>query len=263
MDTIVEIPGAPPIRARVEGAEGAPWVVFSNSLVTDLTIWDAQAAALAGSFRLLRYDQRGHGQTPPGASPPKIADLGRDLEGLLDHFGIAEACFVGLSMGVPTVLSVLRNRPGAVARLVLSDGQAATLPAGAKGWAERIDFARANGMQRVAEVTAERWLSPASLGGPVDRGIRAMIAGTPLPGYVHGATALQDYDYAAEVGRIACPLLVVAGALDGAMPENMRKTFGEVPGARVEVIPEAGHVPCYEQPAAFNAALLRFLGLPA
>ncbi|MEX6508465.1 alpha/beta fold hydrolase [Jiella sp. M17.18] len=262
-DDLVEVPETD-IFCRVERTRhAAPWIVFSNSLVTDLSIWDAQADALKDRFQVLRYDQRGHGRTSPGESAPDMPRLAADLHAVLDHFGIERCTFVGLSMGVPTGLTAYGMRPERFGRLVLSDGQAKTAATGAATWAGRIAFAKEHGMDGYAEDTARRWLQPDNAAGPKGEALRRMVAATPLKGFIHGATALQDYDQEAVLRRIACPLLVIAGAEDGAMPSSMAATFGGVPGARVGIIPQAGHVPNFEQPDAFNAVLLDFLGVGA
>ena len=119
------------IRFQVDGREGAPWIVFSNSICTDLSLWEGQAAALAPNFRVLRYDQRGHGGSSVPSAPCTFEQLGGDVAALLDHLGIARCTFVGLSMGVPTGLQLYKDQPQRIERLVLCDGQAATAPAGA------------------------------------------------------------------------------------------------------------------------------------
>jgi 3-oxoadipate enol-lactonase len=239
--------------------QDAPWLVFCNSLVTDLTLWDAQAAALAGDYGVLRYDQAGHGRSEVPAGAMDFEGLGADLLAVMDAAGVARAVFVGVSMGVPTGLSAHRAAAGRFAGLVFSDGQARTAPGGAAGWAERIAGAEASGMAAFAEATAERWLTDGAGAATRDR-LRAMIAATPLAGFRACATALMDYDYTDQLPRIACPTLLLAGAEDGAMPDSMAKILRPaIPGARMQVIEGAGHVPCLERPEAFTAALRGFL----
>jgi len=237
----------------------APWIVFGNSLVTDLTIWDAQAAALAGKYGILRYDQAGHGRSGQPKAQVNFDDLGDDLLAVMDAAGIDRAIYVGLSMGVPTGLAAHRRAAGRFAALVFSDGQARTAPGGAAGWAERIAGAEKSGMADFAAETAARWLAAAS--GPETRArLIDMISATSFEGFRTCATALMDYDYVEELPRIGCPTLLIAGAEDGAMPDGMAsKLKPAIAGATMQVIPEAGHVPCYEQPAAFTAALGEFL----
>jgi len=219
-------------RCRLDGIEGKPWMVFSNSLVTDLRVWDHQVAAFADRFRILRYDQRGHGGTsvPPG--PATIAELADDAAALMVHFGAGDAVFVGVSMGAATGFALAQKHPELVGRLVASDGQAANAPGGAAAWQERIALAEARGMTGYADVTLERWFSARSRaeGNPALAPIRRMIEATPL-----------------------------AGAEDGVMPASMRALLPQLGDARYVEIADAGHIPGIERPEAFNAALEAFL----
>lgn len=238
---------------------GAPWVVFGNSLVTDLTIWDAQADALAGRYGILRYDQAGHGRSGLPETQVNFDDLGDDLLAVMDAAGIDSAVYVGLSMGVPTGLAAHRRAAERFTALVFSDGQAKTAPGGAAGWAERIAGAEETGMEAFAAATAGRWLTAAT-GNERREKLMAMIAATSFEGFRTGATALMDYDYVDELRQIRRPTLLIAGAEDGAMPEGMAsKLKPAIAGSTMQVIPQAGHVPCFEQPEAFTAVLDDFL----
>ena len=242
---------------RLDGPEGAPWLVFSNSLLTNLSLWDHQVAALSGRFRILRYDQRGHGgtQVPPG--PATIAQLADDIDGIMDQLGIASAHFVGVSMGAATGIALAQSNPGRVTRLLCSDGNAATAPGGAQGWEERIAAARRDGMKLLADTTLSRWFaSPAS---PAIPAVRAMIEGTKLEGFVACARALQDYEFRPGLAEMRMPVLFVAGSADGAMPKTMPLLAEAVKGARYQEIADAGHLPCIEQADAFTAVLSAFL----
>ncbi|SHJ87191.1 3-oxoadipate enol-lactonase [Roseomonas rosea] len=250
-------------RCRLDGPEGAPALVFSNSLLTDLTLWDAQVAAFAGRYRILRYDQRGHGGTEVPPEPATLDRLTEDAAALLRHFGLAGTTFVGVSMGAATALCLAARAPELVAAVLASDGQAATAPGGAQAWQERIDLARENGMPAFAEATLRRWFSPASTasGNPAIARVREMIQATPEAGFVACARALQAYDIRAELPHLRQPVLLVAGAADGAMPQTMRGMAEVIPNARFVEIPDAGHLPCIETPDAFNAALEGLRGL--
>ena len=251
----VRVDGAE-LHCRIDGpGEDAPWCVFSNSLVTDLRVWDAQVRAIGDRYRVLRYDQRGHGRSSVPPAPLDFSVLGSDVLALLDHFSIERTAFVGLSMGVPTGLAAHARDASRFSRLVFVDGMAKTAPTGAASWEERIVFASAEGMARFAEATIRRWLQPGMRDGERGRTLAGMIAATPLDGFVQSARALQDYDYADEIARIRCPLFAIAGAEDGAMPQTMDKVFGDVAARAVIRIAEAGHIPNFEQPDAFNAAL--------
>jgi 3-oxoadipate enol-lactonase len=246
-------------HCRLDGPEGAPWLVFSNSLATDLSVWDDQVAALAADHRILRYDQRGHGRTSVPATPPTIAQMGDDLLALMDRFGVDRATLIGLSMGCPTALRVIERAPERVVRLVLTDGQAATAPTGAAMWEGRIASARAIGMAATADEILGRWFAPGFADTPAGARMRAMIAAIPLEGYVAGARALQGYDFAHVLPRIAVPALLIAGQNDGAMPQSMRALADRIAGAAFHVIPGAGHIPPVEQAQAYTRILVDFL----
>lgn len=240
-------------------SDEAPWVIFGNSLVTDLSIWDAQFAALAGRYGILRYDQAGHGQSGMPGGPLDFDALGGDLLAVMDAAGVDRAIYVGLSMGVPTGLAAHAMAADRFIALVFSDGQAKTAPGGAAGWAERIEGARASGMDGFAAATVGRWLTDGT--GPDLRArLTRMLADTPFEAFEICATALKDYDYTEELARISCPTLLIAGARDGAMPEGMAtKLKPAIAGAEMHVIDGAGHVPCFEQAESFTAILQAFL----
>jgi 3-oxoadipate enol-lactonase len=249
------------IRCRVDGPSKAPWLLLSNSLLTDLSVWDAQVAAFAGRFRVLRYDQRGHGGTGLSADVVTLDVLVQDAVALLDKFGIHSAAIGGVSMGAATAFGVAVRHPSRVTRVLASDGQAKTAPGGATAWQERIARAEASGMPAVVEATIPRWFRPGFVAeaGPDFQRARAMMHATSLDGYVACATALQAYDFADGLPAIRVPVLLIAGAQDGAMPATMRALQGQIPDARFVEIAEAGHLPNLEQPDAFNAAMQPFL----
>jgi len=248
-------------RCRLDGPAGAPWLVFGNSLMTDLTLWDDQVAGFGDRFRILRYDQRGHGGTSVPALPADFDQLSQDLVGLFDRFGIAQAIVAGVSMGAVTALRFGALHPGRVQALVLSDCNAATPPGGAAQWDQRIAIAAYGGMAALVGPTVDRWFTLASrdAGGPAPARVRAMIRHTPFDGFVRAVAALQDFDCRADLARIACPTLLIAGAMDGTMPAGMRRMADEIAGAEFALIEAAGHLPNIERPAAFNRVLAGFL----
>lgn len=248
-------------RCRLDGPEGAPWMVLSNSLVTDLDVWESQVGAFAGRFRILRYDQRGHGGTAIPAAAATIAQLAEDVAFLMRHVGARHAVFGGVSMGAATGFCLAQRHPDLVARLIASDGQAATAPGGAQAWQERIELAQRGGMPAYADVTMQRWFSARSReeASPAMPQIRRMIETTDLDGFIACARALQDYDFRPGLAGMPQPTLLIAGAEDGAMPASMRTLAAQIPNARFVEIADAGHIPGIERPSAFNAAVAGFL----
>ena len=143
-----------PVRYQVDGAAGLPWLVFSNSLGTDLRMWDAQAAFFSRAFRVLRYDTRGHGGTGAGAGADAgaaagitIGDLGRDVLALLDALDIERAHFCGLSMGGVIAQWLGIHAPQRLHKLVVANS--APRIGTAQGWHDRAALVRSTGMDAV------------------------------------------------------------------------------------------------------------------
>ena len=254
------LPDGTALNYRVDGIGGrAPWIVFGNSLLTDMSIWEDQTAALRGQWNILRYDQRGHGNSGIPLEPAEISTLGRDLLAVLDAAGVNHCTYVGLSMGVPTGLAAFEQASFRFARFVLVDGQARSAATALAFWDERISFARENGMDALADQTVIRWFRPGRLTSARADRLRAMIAATPLEGFVACAEALREYDQTAVLTRLNIPVHLIAGADDGAMPETMMAMRDEIPGAVFTTVVDAGHVPNFERPSEFNVLLEKVL----
>lgn len=119
----VKRPGRVSINTRIDGPDGAPRVVMSNSLGADLTLWDGQIDLLTRKYRVLRYDQRGHGQSDAPKGPCSFDLLVADVIGLMDHHGIEKADFIGLSRGAMTGMGLALAHPGRFGRMVLADAR--------------------------------------------------------------------------------------------------------------------------------------------
>ncbi len=244
-------------HTRLVGPDEGPALVFSNSLGSDFRIWDEVVARLAGRYRILLYDKRGHGlsDTPPG--PYSIDDHTDDLEALLDHFGIASAAIVGLSVGGMIAQRLAVRAPKRVWSLVLCDTAAKI--GTPEGWASRIGSVERGGIASVADSILQLWFTedfrrnrPADLVG-----WRNMLVRTPVDGYVATCATVRDADLRADAAKIDVPVLCVAGDQDGSTPPDLvRGTSDLIPGSRFVLIENAGHIPCVEQPEAL-ANLIR------
>lgn len=235
-------------------------LVFINSLGTDLRIWENVVPYFAGRFATVRYDMRGHGLSdcPPG--PYSIRDLGDDLINLLTYLEIGQAILIGISVGGMVALDVAIRQPERVRALVLSD-TAAKIGTAAY-WKERIDAIQERGIDSVAEAILSRWFAPGfSAQRPADyRGYRNMLTRMPVAGYTATCAALGDADLREQAATLQIKALVMCGAEDGATtPKLVRGLADALPGGRFEVIEEAGHLPCIEQPKAMAAKMDRFL----
>jgi len=248
------------INYQFEGPDSAPCLVFSNSLATSLAMWDEQAAALRDSFRILRYDQRGHGGTDAPAGRYAYDTLLADALGLLDALSIGKAHFAGLSMGGATALGLAERHPDRFDRIIVCDSPCQSTPQSSQQWEERIAVAQKQGIEALVEPTLARWF-PAEIlakNPPHIDKVRAMIRATPVNGFIGCAAALADHDYASAVATVRRPVLFLGGEKDAATAP-MRKLHDKLPGSRFVALSGAGHISNMDRPAEFIRAIRDFL----
>ena len=247
-------------NCKIEGKRGAPWVVFSNSLATNLTMWDDQAEALGDRFQVLRYDQRGHGGTDAPEGKYSFDLLVADVIGLFDALEIERAHFVGLSMGGMTAVALAEQHPDRLDRVVPCDCGPASTPQSAQQWEERCVIAREQGMGALVEPTVGRWFPPEFVAGnktATDK-VREMIRTTPVAGFIGCASALSNFDLRPGLSKIDRPVQFVCGGKDAALGGTKALHAG-VPGSSFVEIEGAGHISNVEQPGIFTRALKEFL----
>lgn len=245
---------------RVHGAENTdrPWIVLSNSLLTDHSVWDGQIHMLTEGFRVLAYDQRGHGQSSPTAGPLGFDELGADVLALMDHLDVELAAIMGVSMGVPTALRAFQLQPDRFTHLVLVNGQFRSAPAAPAFWDERIQIANDEGMAGLAKASADRWLTP-DASDTLRTKLQDMIAATPLQAFIDCAQALKAFDFLTSLPDIARPVQLIAGAADTVLADAMRAHWQDFGNARFDLVEGAGHLPNFERAEAFNAIVKPFL----
>jgi 3-oxoadipate enol-lactonase len=249
------------INYQVDGPENAPWLILSNSLATNLTAWEGQVRALKGDFRVLRYDQRGHGASEAPAGRYSFDLLLADAIALMDALAIAKAHFAGLSMGGATALGLAQRHPGRLDKVIVCDSPCQSTPASAQQWEVRIAVAESQGMEALVEPTVTRWFPPDVImaNPPYLDQVRQMVRNTPVNGFIGCAAALANHDYASAAASVKLPVLFVAGEKDGVTPAAMRKLNASLPGSRYVELAGAGHISNLDQPSAFNRAVAEFL----
>ena len=250
------------INYQVDGTAG-PWLVFSNSLATDLSMWDAQARDFASAYRVLRYDQRGHGKTEAPAGRYTFDILIADALALMDALHIESANFCGLSMGGATALGSAQRHPDRIKRAIVCDSGCASTPQSAQQWEERIVAAQSGGMAPLVEPTVARWFPPdvVAKNPPYLDKARAMIRATPVNGFVGCAAALADHDFRSAVANTKPPVLFIAGEKDagGAVATAMKGLHQALAGSRYVELAGAGHISNLDDPAGFTQAVRAFL----
>jgi 3-oxoadipate enol-lactonase len=247
------------LHYRFDGSDDAPVVMLSNSLGTNLSMWDAQIAALTRHYRVLRYDSRGHGQSAVTPGPYEIEQLARDALALLDALALTEVRFCGLSMGGMVGQWLGANAPQRVSQLVLCN-TAARLGT-SEIWNARIDLVNKSGMAAIVDGVVARWYTASFIASspiPIDA-TRTMLLTTPAAGYVASCAAVRDMDQRESASRICVPTLVVAGTHDLVTTiADARFLVERIVGAQYVELPVA-HLSNIEAEAAFASALIAFL----
>ena len=243
----------------VTGAKNAPVLLFSNSLGTNLGMWNPQLSALAGDFRILRYDTRGHGKSSVTPGPYTVQQLADDVLLLLDKLSIDRVHFCGLSMGGMTGMSLAFRAPQRLIKLVLCN----TAPriGSAEVWNSRIETVRKGGMQAVVDGVLDRWFTPTfrSASPSSIESTRQMLLNTPVEGYIASCAAVRDMDARESISRIRVPTLIICGTHDPVVSISDNHFMEQtIFGAQYKELP-AGHLSNIEAAQAFTMELSRFL----
>jgi 3-oxoadipate enol-lactonase len=247
------------IHVEIEGPEQAPVLMLSNSLGTNLHMWDQQVAPFTRHFRLVRYDRRGHGKSDVPKGPYSMDRLGRDVIAILDSLGIARVNWCGLSMGGMVGQWLGAHAPNRIDKLILSN--TACYYADKTLWVDRIKTVREKGLAAIAETNMERWFTKAFRENPPPAmaAIRAMFLATKPQGYIGCIEAIRDMDHRPLLPQIKAPTLVIAGRHDAATPLAANEFIREqVPGAQL-VILNAAHIANMELPKLYADTVLEFL----
>ena len=250
------------LHYRLDGPDDAPVMLVSNSLASNLAMWDHQVDTLLRlGFRVLRYDSRGHGQSDATPGPYSIEMLTENAVGLLDALGIQRASFMGCSKGGMVGQMAGTKHGDRFDRLVLCS--TAAYMGGAGVWAARIEAVSAGGMAAVVDATIDRWFTgPGQERIPAEVArVREMILATPPEGFIACAHAIAAMDQRETIRSIDVPTLVIVGEHDpGTPPSAARLIHERIPGSKLVVLEDSAHFCNIEQDGPFNAALEEFLG---
>ncbi|RCW82752.1 3-oxoadipate enol-lactonase [Phyllobacterium bourgognense] len=240
--------------------EGKPVLVFANSLGTDFRIWRDVILRLVGDVAIVTYDMRGHGLSDIGTTPYSINDHTADIAGLLDYLEVRNAIICGLSVGGLVAQGLYAARPDLVRALILCD--TAHKIGSAEMWTARIVALEQGGIEAIADGVLEKWFTPPFHKQRRDElaGYRNMLTRQAIGGYIGTCAALRDADFTTEASRITVPTICVVGDQDGSTPPEVVLSLAKlIPRSRYEVIKDAGHIPCVEQPEALTAVIRAFI----
>jgi 3-oxoadipate enol-lactonase len=248
-----------PINVEVSGSESAPALMLSNSLGTDLHMWDDQVGEWSKHFRVVRYDRRGHGKSGVPKGPYSMERFGRDVIAVLDALKIKKTNWCGLSMGGMVGQWLGANAPDRIEKLILSNTHY-NYPDKAP-WNDRIKFVQEKGLAQLVDPNMERWFTkgfreraPQSIAH-----MKQMFLGTNPVGYIACCEAIRDMDFTASNPTITAPTLVIVGKQDPATPPAAGETIAkQIKGAKVAAL-DAAHIANIELPKEYTETVLNFL----
>jgi 3-oxoadipate enol-lactonase len=233
----------------IEGPDDAPPLVLLCSLGSTVDMWAPQRRELAGEFRVITLDTRGHGGSPVPDGPYRVEDLARDVLETLDDLGVERASFAGVSLGGAIAQWIGLHAPERASTLAVLC-TAARFP-NADTFRQRAETVRAEGVAALADAVVARWFTEdyAQAEPNTVARMRDMIAATPAEGYAGCAEAVAAWDVVDQLGHIAVPTLVVSGVEDPATPPEHQQLLADaIPGARLETVTDAAHLASYQRP---------------
>ena len=242
---------------------GTP-LVFIHAFPLSKTMWQPQVDAMKDSYRVITIDLGGHGESDIILLNDTLDGYAKDIIRLLDHLGIAQAVFVGLSMGGYTLFSIYRHYANRVKAMVLADTRAqADTEEGKAGRQSMAELAFKDGASAIADIMLPKLLAPSTIEHrhEIVEQVRQMILQTSTAGIVVDLVAMAARPDSTDLlSTISCPTLVIVGEDDQATPVAESQYLAHrIPEATLVTIPQAGHLSNFEQPAAFNQALGTFL----
>jgi len=243
-----------------------PVVILLHGFPLSKAMWDEQLKGLGNVYRVIAPDLRGFGESPVPEGTYTMDAMADDVVELLETLEIAGPVVVGgLSMGGYVALSLAARYPTRVKGLILMDTRAgADTPEAAQGReATAKSVIAANSSTPVVEAMLPKLFSKLTLETRPERvePMLSVMQGTAPQGIVGALRGMAIRpDRRADLPKIAVPTLVMVGEDDILTPPAEAQAMAQaIPNARLEVIPKAGHVAPYENHAAANAAILRFL----
>jgi 3-oxoadipate enol-lactonase len=249
------------LAVYLDGEKSKPWLVLSNSLGADASMWDSQIPALTQTHRVARYDTRGHGRSSTSSERPQLDTLAADLLCVMDTLGVPKADILGLSLGGATALAFALSHPERVHKLICAAARVDAPRPFIDVWTSRARAVSARGMRAVVDESVKRWFSHRN--PELEEHGRRMLLATSIDGYVGCIHALTQMNFLDDLPSIRLPVLYLAGGADqGIPPEVMQSMASVTPDSELQVIPEAAHLCNMDRPAAFNEAVRRFLAAP-
>lgn len=249
-----------------EAGSGSETVVFSHSYLVDNFHFDPQIRILKERFRCLAYDHRGHGQSEITKDGYDMENLYADAVGFIEALECAPCHFIGLSTGGFIGLRIGIRRPDLVKSLIVMDTSADAEPQEAMRKYRLMFFTvRLFGYRPVVGKAmpiffADKFLKDPARQNEVKEWRRRLMANNKMAMIKFGHGIFARASVYEQLDKIKTPTLVIAGEKDVAQPvKRAERIAGKIPGAKLKIIPEAGHLCTVEEPAVVTKAIEEFL----
>jgi len=246
------------LNVSVEGRDGGPTLMLSNSLGCTMAMWEPQMPALTKLFRVIRYDRRGHGKSGMNG-PVTMERYGKDVLAILNDLNIDKVHWCGLSMGGMVGQWLGANAPERFNKMILAN--TSCYYPDPTNWHNRIKAVREGGLAAVADAVISGWLTSdfRERAPEATAKMKAMLLASPVEGYLAACEALSTLDQRALLPNIKSPVLVIAGRQDNATPVAAGEFIrSQIPGASMTLL-DAAHISNVEQSHAFTEAVAGFL----
>ena len=256
------VAGAP--RIAVDHCGRGPLVLFMHGIGGNRTNWHDQLPTFGDKFHAVSWDARGYAASDDYAGALDFADFARDLLRVLDHFHVAKAHLVGLSMGGLIAFDFHATHPERVATLTICDSMPGMTGLNAEARREFIRIRQepllsGKEPRDIAPVVAKTLVGKSAKPGSFERLVASMAA-LHKDSYLKTIEATTNYARVLDLESIRVPTHIVVGDEDTLTPPALSRTMASrIPGARLTIINGAGHLSNIEQPEAFNKAALAFL----
>jgi 3-oxoadipate enol-lactonase len=248
------------LRCELSGS-GERTIVLIHEMGGSLESWDEVAPQLGRNRRVLRYDTRGAGLSEKVRGALSIDTMVDDLGALLDALGITgKVALAGIAVGGAIALHAAARLPQRISAAVVGSPAIGIAAERRAAVLARVDAIEREGMQSVVEDSMANGYPP-ELRADAARfaAFRARWLGNDPASYATIYRMLAGTDLQEELSRIACPVLVLGGALDRVRPPALAEPVARaIPGARYALL-QSGHYMAVETPELVATAIGDFL----
>lgn len=252
----------PLFHHQIQTKPNADWITFIPGIGNDASFWAHHAEVLAEYFNVLTFDPWGHNLSPLPPEPCTFQDIVSGVVQLWNHLGIEKSSVIGLGFGGSVALSLGISHAKYIDKIVACCCRPRQPDDRHAFWRERCAKARANGLEKLGDITVDRWLSMEfrTLHPEVDQQLRAMIQRTTVEGYCAYVNAFIEMDFSQNLNQITAPVLLLAAEHDhgGGPVEDMQKMAAQLSNAVLHVIEGSGHICNFEAPDQVTVQLLDF-----